>query len=215
MRARFKDNTNLLALTLLIHLLVIFGVGAVWYALGGNGGVVGSVMGGLLALSVGTLSLIKGRGEGNTPKPLWPPLMLLVEPAAILIVALLALVGSVIWGSRPVDLTHDFALSPAGPFKEGMTVTATAHTAQAKPRLFVTFAAPEHDANAPVCAPSSRFEVRLVPSTGPNGDQTGKAGEQLVFELGENRKDIRLAVRMTAEPNCVLDLSVESARLDD
>ncbi|MEU7576303.1 hypothetical protein AB0B50_01680 [Streptomyces sp. NPDC041068] len=40
-------------------------------------------------------------------------------------------------------------------------------------------------------------------------------GEEFVFELGRDHKNTLLTLRMKAEPNCVLDLSVTSAHVDD
>ncbi|MEV0603871.1 hypothetical protein AB0I82_31845 [Streptomyces sp. NPDC050315] len=212
---QLADNTKRLALTFLANLVVLLGTGAVWYARGGDITLVGSVVGALLVLSGGMLPLIKGNGQDSEEKPLWPPLMLLVVPTAVLAVALPALAASVWYGARPVDLTHEFELKPEGPFMQGMTVTASTHTDRTKPRLFITFAGSEYDQSAPVCAPSSRFTVALRSGAGRGDTQSGRSGKEFVFELGRNHEDIRLAVRMTAEPNCALLLSVASARVDD
>ncbi|MFG3255431.1 hypothetical protein [Streptomyces sp. NPDC048172] len=216
-QALLADSTWLLALTLLFNLVVVFATAAVWYARGGDITLVGAVLGALLVLSGGMLPLIKGRGQDGEDKPLWPPLMLLVVPVAVLAVALPSLAWSVYVNSCPVTLTQDFELSPSGPFREGKTVHATAHVDHPRSRLFITFAAPQHREADPVCAPSGRLRVTLASGSGSGHQaaQSGKAGEELAFSLGQDRKDIRLAVRMTAEPNCVLDLSVASARVDD
>ncbi|MFE0106796.1 hypothetical protein [Streptomyces sp. NPDC059009] len=215
MRQLLSDNTGLLAVTFLTNLVVIFGTGAVWYARGGDTSLVGGVVGALLLLSSSMLSLIRGRGQADAEKPLWPPLMLLVVPVAVLAVGLPALGWSIYRDTRPVDLTHEFELTPSGPFEQGMTVIAKAHTGHPKSRLFITFAASEYDPESPVCAPSSRLHVALRSGPQRGGPQTGRPGEEFTFELGRNHQDIRLAVRMTAEPNCALDLSVASARVDD
>lgn len=214
-RRHLEDNTTLLALAFLVNLIVIFGTGAVWYAEGGAITLVGGVVGALLLLSGSMLPLIKGRGQDGVEKPLWPPLMLLVVPVAVLAVALPAWIVTEIRAARPVDLTHDFELDPPGPFEQGMTVTASAHTDQPKSRLFITFAASEYDPAGPVCVPSSKLSVTLRSGPEHDGPQSGRPGQEFTFDLGRNHKDIRLAVRMTAEPNCALDLSVASARVDD
>lgn len=212
-KVQFEKDRRLLALSLLLGLVVLFGTGAVWYALSGNAPLVGTVMGAILLLTFPMWPLIKGKG-GDDEK-LWTPLMLLILPAAVLLVALIALAIWAYVNSRPVDLTHEFKLTPSGPFKEGMTVSAEAHVDHPKSRLFITFAAPQYDEAQPVCAASSRLEVSLASGVGMSKEQSGKADEEFVFEMGPNRKDILLAIRMTAEPNCELDLSVKSARVDE
>ncbi|WP_189176653.1 hypothetical protein [Streptomyces lasiicapitis] len=215
MRRHLADNTKLLALTFLANLIVIFGTGTVWYAEGGDITLVGGVVGALLLLGGAMLPLIRGRGQDGVEKPLWPPLMLLVVPVAVLAVALPAWIVTEVRAARPVDLTHEFELEPSGPFEQGMTVTASAHTDRPKPRLFITFAASEYDPATPVCVPSSRLSVTLRSGAKRDSAQSVRPGQELTFDLGRNHKDISLAVRMTAEPNCALDLTVDSARVDD
>ncbi|WP_282792794.1 hypothetical protein [Streptomyces sp. CC224B] len=156
----------------------------------------------------------RGDGQDGDGQPLWPPLILAVTPLAVLLVGLPALGVKTYLESRPVDLTNDLSLKLDGPVEDRDVVTASAHADRAKSRLTVTFTVTEFDPASPVCAPASTLTVtphsrgaRITPQTRPSD-------ETFTFDLGADRKDIRLTVAVRAERNCRLNLSVDSARLD-
>ncbi|GHE81933.1 hypothetical protein GCM10018785_57490 [Streptomyces longispororuber] len=204
----------MLALMILANLVVILGAGVLWYALGGDVTVVGVTAGALLAFAGAMLPLIRGRGQQGDGEPLWPPLILAVIPSAVLLVGLPAL--GVYWhlGSQSVDLTNDFSLKLNGPVEDRDVVTASAHADRAKSRLTVTFTVTEFDPASPVCAPTSTLTVTPQSRGARTTPQTRPSNETFTFDLGADRKDIRLTVAVRAERNCRLNLSVASARLD-
>ncbi|MEU2683406.1 hypothetical protein ABZ654_05915 [Streptomyces hygroscopicus] len=211
---RFRDaltDDRLLALLILVDLVTLLASASIWLALGGDAGVVGVTAGALLAFVAAMLPLIRHR-DAEGERPLWPPLILVVIPLAILIVGLPA------WGvwmyldSRPVDIR--FTLSSDRPLENGDTVVASAHTDDPQPRLTITFGLTQHNRADPLCTPGSKLTVTLPTGAGQDLPQTRAAGERFVLDLGEGKKEIKLSVRLTAEQNCALDLSVVSAHLD-
>ncbi|MFF5585962.1 hypothetical protein [Streptomyces hygroscopicus] len=213
---RFRDaltDDRLLALLILVDLVTLLASASVWLALGGDAGVVGVAAGALLAFVAAMLPLIRRR-DAEGERPLWPPLVLVVIPLAILIVGLPA------WGvwayldSRPVDMSHSFTLSPNRPLENGDTVVASAHTDDPRPRLTITFDLTQHNRADPLCTPGSKLAVTLPTGAGQGLRQKRPASEEFVFDLGEGKKEIKLNVELTAEQNCALDLSVVSAHLD-
>ncbi|MFJ9687988.1 hypothetical protein ACIRRX_20180 [Streptomyces bacillaris] len=212
-KAQFADSTRALALAFLFYLVVVFGTGVVWAVRGGELALVGAVVTALVLLCIGMLPLITGRQSDAGEKPLWPPLMLLVVPTAVLAVALPSLIVSLFLGARAVDLTHDFELSSSELSKEGEPVTAEAETGRTKARLYITFDATESDPNRPVCAPASTLTV--TPLWGTSAKDV-RPGEEADFRLGRNQKKIELKVQMSAgDDNCLLALKVAAARMDD
>ncbi|MEU5328922.1 hypothetical protein [Streptomyces parvus] len=212
-KAQFADSTKALALAFLFYLVVVFGTGVVWAVRGGELALVGAVVTALVLLCIGMLPLIRGRQSDTGENPLWPPLMLLVVPTAVLVVALPSLIVSLFLGARAVELTHDFTLSSSELSKEGEPVTAEAETGRTKARLYITFDATESDPNRPACAPASTFT--LTPLWEASAKDV-RPGEEADFRLGRNQKKIELKVQMTAgDDNCLLALKVAAARMDD
>ncbi|MBL1113955.1 hypothetical protein JK364_16360 [Streptomyces sp. 110] len=214
---RFRDaltDDRLLALLILVDLVTLLTSASIWLALGGDAGVVGVTAGALLAFVAAMLPLIRRR-DAEGERPLWPPLILVVIPLAVLIVGLPAWGVWVYLDSRPVDMSHRFTLSPARPVENGDTVVASAHTDDPHPRLTIRFALTQHNLSDPTCTPGSKLTVTLPTGAGQDLPQTRAAGETFVLDLGEDMKDIRLTVRLIAEQNCALDLSVTSAHLDE
>ncbi|GHH91878.1 hypothetical protein GCM10017779_23350 [Streptomyces capillispiralis] len=212
--ARATAGTQGLVSLLLTDLVAVLGAAAVWLALGGDPAVVGVTGGALLAFGAAMLPIIERQSPKDAPQ-LWPPVVLVVIPLAVLAVGLPALAVWAFLESRPVDVTHRVRLEQAPPLVDGETVVATLHTDDPRSRLAITFDLAQSDSAAPVCAPGSELVVGLKAGAGTRHVQSGVPGTEFVFGLGRGMTDIELAVQLRAEQGCELNLSVASAHLDD
>ncbi|GGW38074.1 hypothetical protein GCM10010340_14630 [Streptomyces griseoloalbus] len=212
--AEATAGTQGLVSLLLIDLVAILGAAAVWLTLGGDPAVVGVTGGALLAFGAAMLPIIGRRSPQEAPQ-LWPPVVLVVIPLAVLAVGLPALATWAFLESRPVDVTNRVRLDHTPPLVDGETVVATLHTDDPRPRLTIAFDVAPYDPAAPVCTPGTELTVGLKAGAGTKHVQSGVPGTEFVFALGRGMTDVELSVGLQGEQGCELDLSVASAHLDD